>query len=196
MRHPVSGKLGTAAFCVVAALLQVPAKAEPPALSVAEDRLVTPSPLRYFMSVDGKFRLAVRARDDWKTPFTVATLTRYGQTPGRYLWSRALPHEYGPRRALVSTQGEVVLVDEWINIISIHALTVIGPKGKVLRVHEGEDVLALLDVPRREVSAHARVGNWMSAEPVFSEDGRQVILKSAGRELRLDLVDGGLSLVH
>ena len=97
---------------------------------------------------------------------------------------------------VVTDSGAVVLMDEWINVPSRHALMLLAPNGNEL-AHLGIDGLVrLLGVPRRTVSDHGRLGIWMSSAPALSADGRAVIFASGGRQLMLSLADGQVSAVN
>ena len=158
------------------------------------DRILLPPLTREASSPGGRFHLTIQAVDGWKSPRARAELREDEGASAKLLWSLHLPHEQGPRRALISDQGEVILVDEWINVASRRALTLIGTNGKVRASYSAEEIFAVLAVPLREVTAHAKLGIWLAAEPVFSRDGRAVLFQGGGRHLALRLDDGKLSL--
>lgn len=112
----------------------------------------------------------------------------------RSLWNRPLPHEQGPRDALVSDSGAVVLLDEWINVVPRHAIMLIAPDGRTLALYSGEQLFAVLNVPREAISANARNGVWMSSEPIPGADGKTVEFRCARRGLTLRLADGKLTV--
>jgi len=158
--------------------------------TAAADRVDYPPKERRFVSASGVFILIVRAVDGWKTPRVAATLSKKG---GPVLWQRELPHYHGPRRVLVTDDGHVLLVDEWINVVSRYALTLIGADGKTLASHSAEQVFSLLAVPRRAISEHARFGPWVTEGPELSADGKSALLWAGGRTLKLRLEDGRIS---
>lgn len=110
------------------------------------------------------------------------------------LWNRVLPHEHGPRGVLVSDSGTAVLLDEWINVVPRHAIMLIDRAGHTLALYSGEQLFAILDVPRKAISANARHGIWMSSEPMPSDDGKTIVFRAAERSLTLRLADGKLTL--
>ncbi len=112
----------------------------------------------------------------------------------RSLWNRLLPHEQGPRSALVTDSGAVVLLDEWINVVPRHAIMLIGPDGRTPARYSGEQLFAILNVPRKAISANARHGVWMSSEPVPSADGKTVEFRCARRSFTLQLADGKITV--
>lgn len=165
------------------------AHAEKPAM----DRISRPAPIRHFVSPAGTCELSVSSADNWKTPYGVAALTRIGDKAQRVEWRTPLPHYRGPRTAVVTDAGDAVLVDEWVNSPSRHAVTVISAAGKILAEYSFDQLVALLGVERRQISAHARLGTWMSAEPVLAPDQTSIGFSVAGRHLQLQLADGRLA---
>lgn len=111
------------------------------------------------------------------------------------MWQQRLPHEWGPRTAVVSDEGRVVLVDEWINVVSSLALTLLDAQGRTVVVHPAEQIFSLLDVPRRSIADAATAGVWRTGEPRLSADGEAVELHAANRRLRLSTRTGQLILV-
>ncbi|MDP2834761.1 MAG: hypothetical protein Q8Q28_15975 [Pseudomonadota bacterium] len=152
-----------------------------------------PPPQRHFSSPSGRFVLTFSSLDR-RTPSVSAELVEVSGTRRRSLWSRLLPHEQGPRGALVSDSGAVVLLDEWINVVPRHAIMLIGPDGRTLALYSGEQLFAILNVPRKAISANARHGVWMSSEPIPSADGKTVEFRCARRSFTLQLADGKLTV--
>src|SRR5689334_8370642 len=93
---------------------------------MAQDGIDLPPAERRVASPTGAFALILKTLDNWKTPLVTASLLR---RDGSLVWRLQLPHEHGPRRALVTDDGRVVLVDEWINVISPRALTLLAADG-------------------------------------------------------------------
>jgi hypothetical protein len=174
------------AMLVTGIAIAVPASAEA-GVRMLSDRIDLAPAERKIVSASGQFSLNIRAVDGWKTPRTTATLT---DKAGRVRWRMTLPHEGGPRAALVSNSGTTLFIDEWINVIPRHALMVVAPTGKVVGDHAGESILTLLNVPRRTIGDLARVGPWRSSDAVLSADGRSASLRAGGRTLTISLVSG------
>ena len=152
---------------------------------VAADRKDLPPTERRFGT---DFVLTVKTLDGWKTPLGRATLV---DARGEVKWERELPHHHGPRRVLVTQSGQVLLVDEWINVLSRYALTLIAPSGVTVAQYSGEHLISALGVPRAAIRLHARLGAWMTVEPRM--DGDSVFFEAGGRRLVLRLADGQLS---
>lgn len=159
-------------------------------LAVMPDRIDLPPDQRQFRSTSGGFVLTVKALDGWRTPFSAATLS---DAIGSVLWKRNLPHHHGPRNVLVTNGGQVLLADEWINVLSRHALTLIGPDGATIAAYPAEQIIGILGVPRASITDHARFGPWMSDGPKLSADAKSVLFGAGGRSLVLRLQDGRLS---
>lgn len=160
---------------------------------VVVDKISRPAPVRQFKSPAGGYEFTISSADNWKTPHGVAALVQLDGKTQRPRWNLALPHFMGPRTALVADSGTVVLVDEWINSPSRHALMVISPKGEMLADISFDELVAALGVERRDISTHARLGVWMSAAPVPSADGGSIRFAAGGRHLSIRLADGHLS---
>lgn len=145
---------------------------------------------RRFASASGGFILTLTAVDGWRTPRAAATLKN---ASGSVLWKRELPHHHGPRRALVTGGGQTLLVDEWINVVSGYALTLIAPDGATIAQYSAEQIIHVLGVPRGAITANARFGPWISDGPSLSNNARSALFKAGGRSLVLRLEDGRLS---
>ena len=165
---------------------------QPPAKpgAIAADRIDYPPLVQEFGSPSGAFHLTVKSLDSWKTPKAAATLRL---ASGAMLWQRDLPHYHGPRRVLVTDAGQVLLVDEWVNVVSRYALTLIARDGAVIAQYSAEQIISLLAVPRRAISARARYGPWIADGPNLSSDAQSALFQAGGRSLVLRLQDGLLS---
>lgn len=154
-------------------------------------------PLRQeFGAPGGAWRLVIVSVDaaGWKSRRSRAEMQRLEAGSWRTQWRLDLPHAYRPRFALATAQGGAVLFDEWIHIRSPLAVMVLSPQGRRLSVTPLDAVLQLLGQPVKDVVAAARQGWWMQAAPSLSADGQFAEVQTAGRLLRVRLLDGGLSL--
>ncbi|MBK1681735.1 hypothetical protein [Rhodocyclus tenuis] len=166
-----------------------------PAMAAATDSIALPPVQREFASPSGEFTLIVSADDQWKTPRATAAL--YAKRSGtlQRVWTRQLPHHHGPRKVLLSEQGDSLLVDEWINILSRHALLLIDRRNQVIVEYSAQDVFAALGLSAREVGASAREGPWLADGPTLSADGQRALLRAGACTLEVRLADGKLSTV-
>lgn len=153
-----------------------------------------PPESRTFRSPSGAHELTVLTADRWQSP--QARVVLRALSPSRTLWDTTLPQELGPRRAVVTDRGAVVLVDEWINVPSQYALMVLDVTGRRLATYSLDDLIRVLEVPRRAISDNATLGIWLSAEPALSADGLSVRFRTAGRGLILQLSDGQLTATN
>lgn len=157
------------------------------------DRNIRPPEERVFTSPAGKFRLVVRARHSgWKGADANATL--YGLEGGspREIWTRELPHRYGPRFALVDSSGNVAFFDEWFNTPSEHALTVIAADNRRIAQYSFREIADVLQVAGEALVRSATKGPWMSGEPRFSPSGEHADVPAGGRTLRLNMQSGDI----
>lgn len=166
-----------------------------PPMATATDRIAVPPVQREFASPSGEFMLIVSADDQWETPRASAAL--YAGRPGarQQLWTRQLPQHHGPRKVLLSDRGDSLLVDEWINILSPHALMLIDRRNQLVADYSAQQVLAALGLSAREASASAREGPWLVDGPHLSTDGQGALLRAGACTLEIRLSDGKLSSV-
>ncbi|MGB3203185.1 MAG: hypothetical protein WBA99_19930, partial [Nodosilinea sp.] len=102
----------------------------PPMLS--RDAIPYPPTLRHEVSPAGTYHLVLTLEQVASGPRrTTANLFELTGDRCQQVWSHRLPHSYGPRLALVSEGGMVVLLDEWINVASPYAIVVLGPDGAI-----------------------------------------------------------------
>ena len=146
---------------------------------------------RVFVSPSAAFELVLSAPSQGQS--AQAELFAVAADGRRPLWRQALPHEQGPRTAVVADGGEVVLLDEWINVPSRHALLLLDPQGRRRAHYNFDELVGILQLPRKTVAQHAVQGAWLAGEPRWSTDGRQLLLPAGGRTLSLQLADGRLT---
>ena len=146
---------------------------------------------RVFASPSAAFELVLSALSQGQS--AQAELFAVAADGRRPLWRQALPHEQGPRTAVVADGGEVVLLDEWINVPSRHALLLLDPQGRRRAHYNFDELVGILQLPRKTVAQHAVQGAWLAGEPRWSTDGRQLLLPAGGRTLSLQLADGRLT---
>ncbi len=165
----------------------------PTAATVVSDSIDLPPVRREFWSPDRQFLLVVESADDWRTLYPRASLldARSAQRPP--LWSRLLQQQFGPRAALVSAQGQVLLVDEWINVTSRWALMLLDARDRVVASYDHDAVVAALGVPAERVMQQARMGPWLAAAPVLAADGRSARIPAGGRTLVVSMATGQLT---
>lgn len=173
-------------------------------VAIAPDRLRHP-PIRQTFTA-GSYQLVITAQDrEWETPVATAQLS----DGDRLLWQQELPHEYGPRFVLVSPRGQVLLLDEFINVASPYALTLIDQSGEVVAQNSFEDVQKTLQVSLAVLTEQANSGWWISAPPTLGEATHETAhetanssapaqdlyarVKAGGTTLEIDLSTGELS---
>jgi len=152
-----------------------------------------PPPLqRIFTAPSGRYLLVLSVPDPAQP--AQAELFAVDADVRRPLWRLALRHAQGPRSAVVTDRGFVVLLDEWGALPSRHALVLIDPQGLGL-AHYGVDALAAtLDVPVQALVCPSARGRWMDGEPRLSADGAALFFAVGPRQLRLVLASGELSV--
>jgi hypothetical protein len=152
----------------------------------AADRITQP-PVRQVFAT-GSYQLVITATDSWQTPAATGKLYENGTLR----WQKALPHHYGPRFSLIGPQGQVILVDEFINVASPHALSIIDAEGKTIAQHSFDDIKTALNLPAAELTAQATSGWWVSAPPVLNSAGSSALISTGGTTLEVNLATGSL----
>ncbi len=150
-----------------------------------------PPPLqRLFTAPSGRYLLVLSVPDPAQP--AQAELFAVDADVRRPLWRLALRHAQGPRSAVVTNRGFVVLLDEWVPLPSAHALVLIDPQGLGLAHYSVDALAAALDLPTP--TAQGRWSHWMEGEPRLSADGAALFFTVGPRELRLVLASGELSV--
>lgn len=160
-----------------------------PQSALSADAMLLPAAERSFASPGGHFLLKVRLFDGRRA--NAELLDLQGDKP-RSLWQLTLLQEQGPRFAVVTDRGTVLLVDEWINVISRHALQLIDRSGRTIAHYPAEHLFKLLAVPRFQITVQAKAGPWISRGPTLSPDQTVAEFQAGGRRLRVDLATGDL----
>ena len=151
------------------------------------DRLAHP-PIRQTFA-DEPYQLVIFAEDSWETPLARAVFSQSDDI----LWEKALPHQYGPKFVSISAQGYVLLLDEFINVASPHAITLIDTNGKVVAQHSFKDIERTLQVSAADLTKQATTGWWISAPPVLNPSGDRATVAAGGTLLDINLTTGEIS---
>ena len=150
------------------------------------DRLAHP-PVRQTFTTE-PYQLVISAENSWETPLTKAQFFQ-GETP---LWEKSLPHQYGPKFVIVSTRGNVLLLDEFINVASPHAITLIDSAGNTIARHGFKDIQTTLNVSAADLTKQATTGWWISAPPTLIESANCVTVSTGNATLGIDLTTGAM----
>lgn len=157
-----------------------------PTPAAAADRMAQP-PLHQTFT-NSPYQLIVTATDSWQTPAATGQFYK-GDT---LLWQQTLPHQYGPRFVLVSQQGHILLLDEFINVASPYALTLLDADGKTLAQYSFDDIQKTLAIPAATLTQKATSGWWISAAPILKESEGLALVPTGGTILQVDLATGEL----
>ncbi|NEP19420.1 MAG: hypothetical protein F6J97_21435 [Leptolyngbya sp. SIO4C1] len=183
------GWTGSAVACT-----SLPSSTAPkePIAAVPNDTIALPDLQTDYRSPNGQYQFVVSAVDGWQTPRAVGQLysLQSGQT---LLWEKPLPQAYGPRFAVVTPAGDVILFDEQLNIASPYAVMVLDAAGEAIAQHSFDDIQALLAQPRAEIVEQAAIGWWIETPPAWDAQLEQVRLSAAGTSLAVTS-DGHLQL--
>lgn len=173
---------------------QVPASTAE-TVSQHPDSIAIPPPREIVKSPGGKYSFVILTHGDvrtYKSRYSTGELHR--NDGSRAVWTQRLPHELRPRFALVNDDGQVLLVDEWINVKSRRAITLIDRQNRVVAEHPYAAVQTLLGVPAAQIVRMARHGYWLQAPPRLAPTGKLALLEGGGKTLSVDMTTGALSL--
>lgn len=162
----------------------------------ASDVIVHPPTVETVPSPGGSFEVEIRLPANAGPHAATSTATLYRVEVGERhrVWERKLEHRPRPRFASVSDVGQVVLWDEWLNIRSDRAITLIGRDGDLIVQYDLSAVQDVLGRPAAALTASAKYGPWMQSLPRVSADGKDYEVDAGGRTLVLSLPDGALSV--
>ena len=155
------------------------------------DYQASPPETRTVESPDGAYRLVLHSSPGGATASLDAT-----QNLDVSLWQRDLPHQFGPRIAFVGNRGTVVLLDEWINVFTDHAIVVVDVNGATLTTYATDEIAVFLGRPRSQVAAEAKFGPWMMGVPKLSKDAESVLVPMGDETLSISLSDGSISTIQ
>ena len=157
---------------------------------LGQDALPLPPALRHGASPSGDYHLVLTLAEAEGRRYTIASLYAATEDLCQQIWSQPLPHSYGPRLALVSDTGTVVLLDDWINVASPRAIVVLNRAGAVMAQHSFDDIVAATGQSRAAVVDQAAQGFWLAGNPEINRAGSHLSIPAAGGQLTLDLTDG------
>ncbi|MEO0769131.1 MAG: hypothetical protein AAFY72_06800 [Cyanobacteria bacterium J06649_4] len=160
----------------------------PSSLKQADADQLTHPPQQQTFSAQ-PYRLTITAANSWQTPSAIATL--YEGNIRR--WQKTLPHQYGPRFAVVSTSGHVLLVDEFINVASPYTLTVFAPTGELIAQHSFADIKQTLNLNAIDLTRQATSGWWVSSPPQLNTREDHVRIEAGGSTLEVSLLTGAIA---
>jgi len=163
-------------------------------VAMALDRISLPPLQEEFYSPNQRFKFVVSTSDGWKSRRSTGALFKQDGKTYTLLWRRKLPHSYRPRFVLVGKAGEVLLLDEWINVTSPYAVMLLDRDNLVIAQHDFDAVQRVLGIPGAAIVRAARYGVWMTQPPELAATGDVALVKSAGKVLGISLLDGHLFL--
>lgn len=166
--------------------------------AIAPDRMTLPDSPQTYSS--GDYQLVISNADGWRSPTTTAVLYKAGAP----LWEKELPHQYGPRFTILSSTGQVALFDEYINVASAYAITILSAQGETISTYSFDDIHRLLQqadqrITRSDITRASQYGWWISAHPYLIQTdgiqtdggyGRYVRVETADTALQIDLSNG------
>jgi hypothetical protein len=159
------------------------------------DAMSLPPLRREFMSQGKNYVFVVASSDRWYSGQAQGKLFQVTKTGRKLLWTRKLSHLYGPRYALVTDHGQVLLVDEWIHQPSQHTIQLFDRHNSLVVEHSFHQLLKSMDISAAHRQAKTRQ-NYMAiiAPPSLDEAKFKANLEILDRKAYLDLLTGNLSV--
>jgi hypothetical protein len=161
---------------------------------MAIDRIPLPPVREEYFSPSGSYMFVVSTADDWKSMQSSGDLFSIDGGTRKLLWSRVLPQNYRPRFVLVGNQGEVLLLDEWMNVKSPYAVVVLDNKNHVIAQYDFDAIQKILDIPEAKIVRMAKHGWWITSPPKLNASEGIALIEAAGKIVTVRLHDGRLSL--
>jgi hypothetical protein len=157
------------------------------------DSIDLPAQRREFASRSRNYLFVLRTEDGWASKRAQGELYELSARGRRLLWRQLLPQEFGPRYLVVSDEGHILMLDEWINVKSQYAVILMGKDGAMIARKRFEDVKDVLRADEAVLVKHGSRGSWwISADPIL-DAGRNIVSVPAGNgALVIDLTSGAL----
>jgi hypothetical protein len=163
---------------------------------IDSDRIELPASTVKFLSPNGSYQFFVTTADNWASKTGQGKLIKSTVKKYKVVWKGALPQEYGPRYVLVGLRGEVLMLDEWINVKSKYAITIVNPDLDRVVHYNFDEIQQVLQVPASVMVKQASQGSWwISAPPRLDKSGLIAYVNTAGKVLQINLVEGKILLL-
>ena len=155
-----------------------------------DDRIDVPPAQRTFLSADGeKYHLVI---DTVAHQAEAVLQLRTSSPEPQILWTKTLPHRFGPRSVIVGARGNVLLLDEWMKVAGDYAVMFIDVSGEVMVSHSFHDIVAATGGNHAAILRESGLSAWMAGPPALSDDGRFVFVPTGDTHMRISLDDGSL----
>jgi hypothetical protein len=148
---------------------------------------------REFISQAKNYVFVVASSDRWQSGQAQGRLFQVTEKGRKLLWTRKLPHLYGPRYSLVSNRGQVLLVDEWIHHPIKQTIQLFDRHNFLVVEYSFHRLLKLMDISSSYRQAKTRQNyTAVIAPPLLDADEIKANLEILGRKASLDLRTGSL----
>lgn len=168
--------------------LLMTASCGPSGAADANDSIALPPSSRVVESTNRIYRFRIFTTDQWHTPFPQGALTSSSKAKLPLAWNGKLSQYYGPRFVLVTSNGDVILLDGWLNTKPTPAIAVFYGGRRLWVSFSFEDVRRSLGVPPALLAQKARLGSWwISGKPYLDASESRVFVPAGGKTLIVDL---------
>jgi hypothetical protein len=93
------------------------------------DAIATPPTEQSYLSPNGHYRFEITTPDHWQTQTATGKLYRIQSNQATLLWQSPLPQHYGPRFTVLGPAGQILMLDEAINVASPYAILLLSSEG-------------------------------------------------------------------
>jgi hypothetical protein len=164
--------------------------------SALRDRVTLPPQRSEFTSSSGQFCFVLTGSERWQPPRSDGELWKIEDGIRHRLWKRSLPHRFRPRYVVVADNGNVLLFDEWLNMESPYAITLLNSRNDVVATYSFNHIQQILNIPAQQIIRMAKHGWWITEPPVVDQQTHHVRVKSAGLQLAIDPETGSISVLQ
>jgi hypothetical protein len=166
-------------------------------VAMTQDRVTLPPIQRETRSPSGSYAFVVAAEDQWQQSSKASgELLRVAGERRTSAWKKSLPEQFGPRFVLLNDRGDVLLVDESVNIVTRHALVLFNTNGRELAHLTFDDIQTLTGVSGSTIVQMARYGSWLTSVPQLDTSGDNATFTAGGKTVSISLTDGHVSVIR
>jgi hypothetical protein len=166
-----------------------------PRVVMDQDRITLPPLQREATSWSGNYAFIVTAEDEWRSSRASGELVRVAAGRRTPAWKISLPEPFGPRFVLLDDRGNVLLVDEWTNTVTRHALVLFDVTGRERAHYTFDDIRTATGLSGSTIVHMAVHGSWLMSVPALDGAAQTATFTAGGKTLSVSLTDGHLSVI-
>jgi hypothetical protein len=98
----------------------------------------------------------------------------------------------GPRFVLIGNQGEIVLIDESLNLITRYAIFLLNHENHLVAQYDFDAVSKTIGIKGSSIVAMAKHGSWITSPPIIHDESQTVVVGVANKMLTISINTGKL----